>query len=649
MESMRGGGILIEGDAGAGRADDPGSARRRPRPIRPFRAGLLASLAGALLAVACAPSASAVIVRLGHNHAFSYQPVPGAASTSPERLDSIFHNLDYNGGRVMTSNTNYTFYWNPSGAPAYPADYQPGLKGFFEDLAHDSGGSQNVDSVSSQYNDHKGAYATYDSHFGGAIVDTSPYPATGGCTLKGVSICIEDHQIKQELAKYLKAHGLPMDLSHEYFVLLPPGVESCLGAYCSAGIPNPERQGERESFCAYHGAAEVEGLNTIVYADDPYVAGGRCDDANHPNGTTADATISGGLSHEHVESITDPVPNKSWTDWATGKSTGYEIGDKCRTFNPETEFGTPLGTAANGAKYNQVINGHAYWFQQEWSNQGHRCLQRYTPSGKLPTASYTWTADTEEFTADASASTAEGGVSAYEWQMNEYEGQPPTTSCGPGSAGPICKWGNIKGVHDVALTVYASDGASAGTAHWINVGKIAIPKVTKVTPGKGPVAGGTKVTIIGSEFVPGEETVVRFGSTPAASFTVDSLTKITAIAPAAAAGTVDVTVTTLYGTTPTSAADRYRYGPPIIAGVSPKSGSKAGGTSVTVTGAGFQPGSTGTTFKIGKGLAIAVSCASTSECTFTTPPSKTVGTVDVIATVNGLSSVAGAADHYTYN
>ena len=29
----------------------------------------------------------------------------------------------------------------------------------------------------------------------------------------------------------------------------------------------------------------------------------------------------------------------------------------------------PLGTASNGAKYNQVINGHFYWYQQEWSNQ----------------------------------------------------------------------------------------------------------------------------------------------------------------------------------------------------------------------------------------------------------------------------------------
>ena len=54
-----------------------------------------------------------------------------------------------------------------------------------------------------------------------------------------------------------------------------------------------------------------------------------CDDGNHPNGTTSDGVLEGGLSHEHVESITDPEPNNAWTDFANGEPTGYEIGDKC--------------------------------------------------------------------------------------------------------------------------------------------------------------------------------------------------------------------------------------------------------------------------------------------------------------------------------
>ena len=54
-------------------------------------------------------------------------------------------------------------------------------------------------------------------------------------------------------------------------------------------------------------------------------------------------------------------------------------------------MGTPLGKAPDGASYNQVINGHFYWYQEEWSNQGDECLQRLTFAGEEPTATFTST------------------------------------------------------------------------------------------------------------------------------------------------------------------------------------------------------------------------------------------------------------------
>ena len=51
---------------------------------------------------------------------------------------------------------------------------------------------------------------------------------------------------------------------------------------------------------------------------------------------------------------------------------------------------------------------------------------------------------------------------------------------------------------------------------------------------------------------------VKFGSTNATSYTVDSGIKITAVAPAGT-GTVDVTVTNNSATSATSAADRFTY------------------------------------------------------------------------------------------
>jgi hypothetical protein len=84
------------------------------------------------------------------------------------------------------------------------------------------------------------------------------------------------------------------------------------------------------------------------------------------------------------------------------------------------------------------------------------------------------------------------------------------------------------------------------------------PAVTGVSPGSGPVSGGTSVTITGSGLT--GATGVSFGGTAASSFTVNGDTSITATAPAAtAAGPVDVTVTTPSGTSATSSADQYTY------------------------------------------------------------------------------------------
>ena len=69
------------------------------------------------------------------------------------------------------------------------------------------------------------------------------------------------------------------------------------------------------------------------------------------------------------------MPNDAWTNGA-GANQGQEVGDQC-----DGLMGTPLGTAPDGAKYNQVINGHFYWYQEEWSNRTHSCLQRLTPAG----------------------------------------------------------------------------------------------------------------------------------------------------------------------------------------------------------------------------------------------------------------------------
>jgi alpha-tubulin suppressor-like RCC1 family protein len=82
------------------------------------------------------------------------------------------------------------------------------------------------------------------------------------------------------------------------------------------------------------------------------------------------------------------------------------------------------------------------------------------------------------------------------------------------------------------------------------------PTVTAVSPSQGLSGGGTSVTITGTELT--GVTAVRFGSANASTYTVESATTITAVSPPGS-GTVDVTVTTPEGTSPTNPADQFTY------------------------------------------------------------------------------------------
>jgi hypothetical protein len=116
----------------------------------------------------------------------------------------------------------------------------------------------------------------------------------------------------------------------------------------------------------------------------------ECDTGEHPNGdntgVTNDANAADNVlsvtSHEHNESITDPLANAWWTDNRSSKFFGYENGDLCAwswfyaTNVAGTAFG-PNGTTSSvgggsmsvGSAWNQTINGHHYFLQGEWSNK----------------------------------------------------------------------------------------------------------------------------------------------------------------------------------------------------------------------------------------------------------------------------------------
>jgi hypothetical protein len=86
------------------------------------------------------------------------------------------------------------------------------------------------------------------------------------------------------------------------------------------------------------------------------------------------------------------------------------------------------------------------------------------------------------------------------------------------------------------------------------------PAITGISPGTGPAAGGTFVTVSGSGFsvVPGA-TVLMFGKTAGSAVTCSSISQCSALSPAARVGAVDVVATVAGKKSPKGTSDRFTY------------------------------------------------------------------------------------------
>ena len=196
------------------------------------------------------------------------------------------------------------------------------------------------------------------------------------------------------------------------------------------------------------------------------------------------------------------------------------------------------------------------------------------------------------------------------------------------------------------VTVTTGLGTSANTAA-DDFTYYPLPTITSISPAGGPTAGGTSVTITGTNFSGlSGAAAVRFGATNAASYTVNSATSITATAPAGT-GSQDVRVTTPGGTTANTAADDFTYyAPPTITSLAPGAGPEAGGNTVTITGTSFAGLSGAAAVRFGATNATSYTVNSTTSITATAPPG--TGTQDVSVTTPGGTTANTAADNYTY-
>jgi hypothetical protein len=195
------------------------------------------------------------------------------------------------------------------------------------------------------------------------------------------------------------------------------------------------------------------------------------------------------------------------------------------------------------------------------------------------------------------------------------------------------------GVVDVTVTTPAgtSPPSPADQFTYPNV-----PTVTLISPNSGTAAGGTTVTITGTNFT--SPATVDFGTIPATNVTVLSPTQVTAVSPAGS-GVVDVTVTASGSMSATSPADQFTYGPTITS-VSPRSGPLAGNTPVTITGTNL---SNVTAIAFGTTQVTSSFFDTGTQIFVNSPAGMSPGTVDVTVTNPVGTSPTSPADQFTYS
>lgn len=335
--------------------------------------------------------------------------------------------LLWGGGPAMGTDPNTPItitpiYWepnSPNGSPLFynSSEYRNLINQYLADVAAASGSTDNVFSTATEYYGSNGPAAHNFIHYhivrGPVIRDHDLLPKGQGCSVakldttniysdgSGYSACLTDAQITAEIQNVINGHfsgtvtgaaafPMPSDYNHEYVMFTPKHVASCFNPGSTANHKNTGSctltHYPTAGYCAYHfmfGPAFP--FSGTVYANMPYPiyqspVGFTCGSDGGGHGIIesphylgdqvekdADVEVSP-LSHEIMESITDPNGVNGWRD-----TIGNENGDDCAYVYGE---GTGQGgdglwndvPGPAGGHYNQTINGDHWLTQEEFSN-----------------------------------------------------------------------------------------------------------------------------------------------------------------------------------------------------------------------------------------------------------------------------------------
>jgi len=255
--------------------------------------------------------------------------------------------LDFFGGQVVTQMSSHAVFVNASSCGGVASCWGNPEK-FLQDL-----GKSGLIHVTDQYTGTFGQYGV------GQHVNANATPTTNP---NGLTVIDQDAlvTIAHDAAVAL---GIPGGYNHELHIFLPKGIDTCFPGDTVCYSPDDPNT---FAFCAYHGSIDFGDIGHVLLSVEPYQNVPGCQSAPpNPNGMLADSTNSV-LSHETIETITDP-DGDAWIANNSLIASGAEIGDLCEPIgNTNAQF---LDSYLN-------LNGHPYELQLEYSNRFHACSPR---------------------------------------------------------------------------------------------------------------------------------------------------------------------------------------------------------------------------------------------------------------------------------